>query len=155
MKKTFFLYYYLVVAVGFAVGYVSAKGVENEKDMAPLTLYVCHFDPADYAVLDTFTYDDYRKMSGPPVRVNITPMEHEGGLVRTPETAAAMSLGLESHPYYNADGVWYIPRFDIVIHDSIWVVSKSLVGPSTVYGGSFKAEISMVTGEITGMECYK
>ena len=155
MNKSNFLTLIFAVVAGVVFSYISTKIQGEADDFFPQKLCACHFNPVDYIVCDTFSYKDLKKMSNPPVKVNMKPVTSPSGYVRTPETAASMALGLESHPYYNSGGVWFIPRFDIFLYDSIWVVNKSLVGPKTVYGGSYMAEINRKTGEIIGIERYK
>lgn len=142
------------IIIGFIFGFTSANYLYKAGETSSHLLLTCHFDTTDYVVVDTFSIEEYKLMSNPPVLVDLTPQDCDRGYVRTPETAALMALSQCKHPYLDKYGEHYISHFNIYLCDSTWFVEHGFSGSGIAFGG-FNMEIDKNTGEIVGFERFK
>lgn len=142
------------IIIGFIFGFTSANDKFKIEGFPSHLLLTCHFDTTDYVVVDTFSIEEYELMPNPPVLVDTTPQDCEGGYVRTPETAALIALSLCRNPYMNSHGEHFISHFNVYLCDSTWFVGQGFSGSGIVFGG-FNVEIDKNTGEICGFERFK
>ena len=141
--------------IGLSLGFYVGKGRKNTVVKYPHKMFICHFDSTNYQVIDTFSFEDYRKMDNPPVFVNMSPNVLGNGYVKTPEIAAVLAFSQSEHPYFNNHGEIYFPHFDVYLCDSTWIVEKSYASPENIFGGSYMLEIDKTSGKMLGIIRYK